>query len=333
MGEDGGLTKAGGTANTVAAVGGARRRPGKTTRGVAGWALAAGLLAMLPPAPALAQKSTKPAKAAKPGVKTGAKATPKAALPPLPTPVSYPLPDGRKPFVDKLPGTLVDWEMLPIPAPPGGKAFYMSRTEVLWNLFDVFAYRLDLTEEQKAAGVDAEARPSKPYGAPDRGFGHVNYAALGMHYQAVVRFCEWLSRKTGRKYRMPTEAEWEWAAAAGETPKVLSPAELRRVAWFRDNAVDKAMEVRKLAPNRWGLYDMLGNVGEFCFAPEGTPAGKEPIRGGSWNDKSPDVQVKSRQYWQPDWQMSDAQIPKSKWWLSDGPYPGIRLVCEDAPTQ
>ena len=257
----------------------------------------------------------------------------KPALSALPKPVGYPLPDGRSPFVDKLAGTLVEWEMVPIPAPPGGKAFYMSRTEVLWSLFDVFAYRLDLTEDEKAAGVDAQSRPSKPYGAPDRGFGHVNYAALGMHYQAVVRFCEWLSRKTGRKYRMPTEAEWEWAASAGETPKVLSPAELRRVAWFRDNAVDKAMEVRKLAPNRWGLYDMLGNVGEFCFAPEGTPAGKEPIRGGSWNDKSPDVQVKSRQYWQPDWQMSDAQIPKSKWWLSDGPYPGIRLVCEDAPTQ
>ena len=269
-----------------------------------------------------------PAKTRKAPGKTASSAPPK----PEPT-VAYPLPDGRSPFTESMPGSLVTWEMVPIPAAPGGKAFYMGRFEVMWDLYDIFAYRLDLTETEKAAGVDAAARPSKPYGAPDRGYGHIRYAALGMHYQSAIRFCDWVSRRTGRKYRLPTEAEWEWAATAGRKPRTLSPVELRQVAWFRDNAGDKAMEVGKLAPNPWGLFDILGNVGEFCLAPEGTEPGKEPIRGGCWNDKAPMVQFAARQYWQPDWQMSDAQIPKSKWWLSDGPYVGIRLVCDDAPAR
>jgi formylglycine-generating enzyme required for sulfatase activity len=149
-----------------------------------------------------------------------------------------------------------------------------------------------------------------------------------MHYQSALKFVEWLSKKTGKKYRLPTEEEWQWAATAGEKPTVLSAKELGKVAWYWDNAGDKAMEVGKLLPNTWGFYDMLGNVAEWCQAPAGTPYNKEPARGGCWKDKVKDVQYTAVQFWQPDWQLADAQIPKSKWWLSDGPYVGIRVVCD-----
>ena len=250
-----------------------------------------------------------------------------AKLPSIKT-ISYPLPDGRAPFVEKIPNSVVSFDMLPVPALPDGRKMFMSKFEIQWDVYDIFAYRLDLTESEKAAGVDAAARPSKPYGAPDRGFGHKGYSCLGMHYQSALKFVEWLSKKTGKKYRLPTEEEWQWAATSGEKPAVLSAKELGKVAWYWDNAGDKAMEVGKLLPNPWGFYDMLGNVAEWCHAPAGTPYNEEPARGGCWKDKVKDVQYTAVQFWQPDWQLADAQIPKSKWWLSDGPYVGIRVVCD-----
>ena len=99
--------------------------------------------------------------------------------------ISYPLPDGRAPFVEKIPNSVVSFDMLPVPAMPDGRKVFMSKFEIQWDVYDIFAYRLDLTESEKAAGVDAAARPSKPYGAPDRGFGHKGYACLGMHYQSA----------------------------------------------------------------------------------------------------------------------------------------------------
>src|SRR5690349_24303786 len=119
-------------------------------------------------------------------------------------------------FVEKLPGFLVEFKMVAIPdgtIKMGDKThaiknIWIGETEVTWDLYDIFAFRMDLTPEQNAADFDAENRPSRPYGAPDRGFGHKGFAALSMAHPAAVKFCQWLSAKTGRKYRLPTEAEW-----------------------------------------------------------------------------------------------------------------------------
>ncbi len=59
----------------------------------------------------------------------------------------------------------------------------MSKTEVTWDAYDVFAFKLDMTEEQRAKGVDAASRPSNPYGAPDRGMGHQGYPAVSLTYK------------------------------------------------------------------------------------------------------------------------------------------------------
>jgi formylglycine-generating enzyme required for sulfatase activity len=234
----------------------------------------------------------------------------------------------REPFEQKVTGHLVKFKMVPLPdgkitvngKEKQVKGLWMSETEVTWDLFDIWAFRLDQTPDEQAQGVDAKARPSKPYGAPDRGFGHHGFPALAMTHHAAEEFCQWLSRKTGRKYRLPTEAEWEYAAQAGNA----ATPELEQVAWFWDNADDKTQPVAKKKANAWGLYDMLGNVAEWSQGEDGKPV----VRGGSWRDKRDKVGFSVRALQVPAWNNTDPQNPKSRWWLSDGPFIGIRLVCE-----
>ena len=130
--------------------------------------------------------------------------------------------------------------------------------------------------------MDAESRPSHPYGAPDRGFGHDGYAAISETSRAAMQFCVWLSAKTGKKYRLPTEAEWEFACRAGGPGGKLDREELKKVAWFWENSEEQPHPVGKKAPNAWGLYDMLGNVGEWAIGLDGKPV----LCGGTWQDKA-----------------------------------------------
>src|SRR5438034_6941752 len=143
------------------------------------------------------------------------------------------------PYRDSIPGTLVRFETVPVPAGlvtvPTSRgprtvavgAFAIGRTEVTWDEYDVWAFRLDLTPQERSSGVDATARPSRPYGAPDRGFGHHGYPALAMTYFAAQAYCAWLSTKTGKRYRLPTDAEWTRAVLlglGGAPPSLLSVA-------------------------------------------------------------------------------------------------------------
>jgi len=229
----------------------------------------------------------------------------------------------------EIPGTVVSLDMVRIPAGKiemGGKempveSIWVGRHEVTWDVFDIYAFRLDLTTQQNADGVDAESRPSRPYGAPDRGFGHKGYAALGMTSNSAEKFCEWLSKKTGRKFRLPTEAEWEYAARAGDRE---IPSKLDDYAWYWNNADDKAHPVGKKKPNEWGLYDMLGNVWEWTIGRDG----KAVVCGGSYLSKAAEVGFETRKPFDPKCEEDDAHVPKSKWWLSDGPFIGMRVVCD-----
>ena len=108
-------------------------------------------------------------------------------------------------------------------------------------------------------------------------------------------FCEKLSKAEGKTYRLPTEAEWEDACRAGATGR-FAGEKLADLAWFDDNADGKTHPVATKKPNAWGLYDMHGNVAEWCadaYAPDypsGTvvdPAGPAEgkgrvVRGGSF---------------------------------------------------
>lgn len=233
---------------------------------------------------------------------------------------------------DSIAGMRVAWEMVAVPAgtvvvpgPDGPAAvtvepFLIGRTEVPWELYDIFYLRLDIPRAVRA-GIDARSRPSRPYGAPDRGFGHRGYPAISLTHAAAVAFAEWLSEKTGHRYAVPTDAQWQRAAdlAFARPP---AAAEHAKVAWTRFNADGTTHPVAALAPDALGLHDLLGNAGEWVTGVSGAPS----LRGGHYADPADSVGVDRRARQQPSWNQTDPQIPKSRWWLSDGPFAGLRLV-------
>jgi formylglycine-generating enzyme required for sulfatase activity len=238
-----------------------------------------------------------------------------------------------EPQRDSIPGTLVVFDMVGI---PGGtvfvdsagvsverrvEPFYIARTEVTWNEYDVFAFRLDLTREQAAAAADAESRPSRPYGAPDRGYGHDGFPALGVTFDAAVAYAEWLSKKTGLRYRIPSDAQWTLAAGGAGTDPAAS---LDSLAWHARNSGDAPHRVGSLRANRSGVHDMFGNVAEWVTGADGRPL----VRGGSFIDEPAAVGLAARGRQDSDWNATDPQFPKSRWWLSDAVFVGFRIVRE-----
>lgn len=227
-------------------------------------------------------------------------------------------------FRQAVPVAAAGLDMVAVPASPDGsvKAFYLSKTEVTWEVFDVFAFRLDLPAE--TAGGDATTRPSKPYLPPDRGFGHEGFAAICMSFRSATEFCAWLSHASGRHYRLATEAEWEWACHAGGA--VPEGAALEEAAWFGANSGGTPHAVGTKKANAWGLSDMLGNVQEWVVGRDGKPVTK----GGSYRDDAGKLTAAARAAQDASWNGSDPQIPKSRWWLSDGPFVGFRVACDVA---
>ncbi len=203
-------------------------------------------------------------------------------------------------------------------------SFYIATTEVTWDCLDPFVYRLDL--ENPDAEVDATTRPSKPYIPPDRGFGHEGYPAISITFRTAQAYCEWLSEKTGLKFRLPTDAEWHHAAAAGAEP-ALTRDQIDALAWHKGNAKAQTHPVKSRPPNAWGLYDMLGNAGEWTVAHDKTPH----LRGGSFTTPLDQLNISLSEKQDPSWNASDPQIPKSKWWLPDAPFAGFRIVLEADP--
>jgi formylglycine-generating enzyme required for sulfatase activity len=242
------------------------------------------------------------------------------------------------PFEQPIAGTALSLRMVGVPAgavrveregelvePIEIGPFWMSATEIPWELYDVLVFALDRPEESR--GEDAVTRPTQPYVATDRGFGHAGWPAISISAQGAEAFCAWLAEKTGRRWRLPTEAEWVWAATAGAQtrwPFGDDPEALVEHAWFRANAERKTHRVGTKPANAWGLHDMFGNAAEWCTTAEGGHA----LRGGSYQDRADDADRFARKLPSPLWNRSDPQLPKSPWWLADAPFAGFRVVCE-----
>ncbi len=91
---------------------------------------------------------------------------------------------------------------------------------------------------------------------------NVNHPIVGVAWYNAVAFCEWLSKKTGKNIHLPTEAQWEKACKAGSSGDRYGT--LDSIAWYYNNSGGKTHPVGEKQPNSYGLYDMLGNVWEWC---------------------------------------------------------------------
>ena len=149
--------------------------------------------------------------------------------------------------------------------------FWMGKYEVTWEMFDQFSIMAIPLDSKLKSGDDVQvSRPTVPYTRMDFGMGKGAFPAKNMTQHAASKFCQWISAKTGHFYRLPTEAEWEYACRAGTTGKFSCPED--KIFEYAvcepnfDNPVWLAMrksEPRK--PNPWGLHDMHGNVMEWCL--------------------------------------------------------------------
>jgi formylglycine-generating enzyme required for sulfatase activity len=281
-------------------------------------------------------------------------------------------------YVESIPGTAVKFEMIPIPGgtfqmgsppdEPGRSAdegpqhtvilrpFWMEKSEVTWDEYDVFAFSQDLPKPGRpraTAGpgdmiADAITRPSPPYGDESFGYGKGRQPAINIQHHAAMEYCRWLSAKTGRVYRLPTEAEWEYAARAGSTTAYSfsnDPRELDKYAWYAANSAERPHPVGLKPPNAWGLHDMHGNVAEWCldhydhdFYAKVAPTTIGPVllptdrrfphvaRGGSWDDDAPRLRSAARRASSREWSRRDPQSPPSIWWHTDATFVGFRIV-------
>ena len=232
-------------------------------------------------------------------------------------------------YSEKIAGSLVTFDMVPVPAGAvtiDGKtvsvpAFYIGRREATWDMYDVFALGLDTP--RPSGGADATARPSRPYGAPDYGWGHAGFPVMSVTRGAAETYCAWLSAKTGKRYRLPTEAEWLRAASLA-TGGELTQARRDTIAWHRGNAEGRTHPVGSKAADAFGLFDLFGNAAEWVT----TADDARVLRGGSFRDAADATGPAARAVQDDTWNERDPQLPGSRWWLSDAPFAGFRIVRE-----
>jgi formylglycine-generating enzyme required for sulfatase activity len=273
-----------------------------------------------------------------------------------------------KPYTEKIPHTDISFEMLPIPGgeftmgtpesesgrgPDEGPPrkvkidpFWMGKHEVSWDEYRLFMFsQLAKEDANKDEVVDAVSRPTRPYVEMSFGMGINGYPAISMTQHAANKYAEWLSAKTGNFYRLPTEAEWEYACRAGTATAYSfgdDASKIGEYAVYSDNSEGKYAKVGTKKPNPWGLHDMHGNVMEWTldqYDPEGysklgtdnpwnvsTQPYPQAVRGGSWLDAPEQLRCGARVGSDPSWKQQDPQLPKSIWYHTDAQGLGFRLV-------
>jgi formylglycine-generating enzyme required for sulfatase activity len=245
-----------------------------------------------------------------------------------------------------LPGTAVKFDLVYLPggkfrmgSPPGEPGrkedegpvretelcpFWIGKKEVTWEEYSLFY------ESRKQAKIDGVTRPSQPDVVdpkepfPNGAEQTPRHPALSIGWFGAAAYCEWLSRKTGQSYRLPTEAEWEYACRAGSDASHPDP--LGDYAWYKDNSNEQTHPGAQKKPNAFGLYDMLGNAWENCLEPHSPPAFGPVVRGGAWNSPASELRHAARQTVPDDWAERDPKRPLRLWWLTDGPFVGLRVV-------
>lgn len=285
------------------------------------------------------------------------------------------------PYTERIPGTDLTFEMIPVPggtflmgspeSEPGREEdegpqvqvevppMWVAAEEISWGEYKQFMNLYSIFKEFEARGirpvtddnrVDAITAPTELY-EPTHTFeyGQDNeQSAVTMTQYAAQQYTKWLSHITGRQYRLPTEAEWEYAARGG-TQTAYSwgddPAEIDEYAWYFDNADAGQLPGAQKKPNPFGLYDIHGNVAEWtvdAYSEEGYklptdrvlsveeavqwPSRSYPavVRGGSWEMDPPELRSAARLASNDDyWKEEDPNFPKSPWWFTSDPARGV----------
>jgi formylglycine-generating enzyme required for sulfatase activity len=239
--------------------------------------------------------------------------------------------------------------------------FYLCTTETTLELFLAYYQEtrtekrdfVDMQEVKKkdnpanGGGVDAITGPTPVYG--DMTMGHSHRApAIGVSWHNAATFCRWLSRRTGKTYRLPTEAEWEYAARGGTTSVFGfgdDASKLGDFAWYEANSEFGPEAVAKKKATAWGLYDMQGNVREWVhdfyqptayseattqgsiLNPTGPQTGTVHVaRGGCYKSPPGELRCAARGFEEDWWRWNDPQLPKSIWWLPQIDVIGFRVA-------
>ena len=247
--------------------------------------------------------------------------------------------------------------------------FWMAKLETTWDVYRPYMENgksrnkdgtlnrdsdMTTTEAPEAKDgetlIDTVTQPTPPY-IPmhfSMGDGYTkNFPAVGITHHAANKFCEWLSAPTGHFYRLPTEAEWEYACRAGTTTAYSfgdDSAKLPEYAWFMDNSEFQYQKVGAKKPNPWGLYDMHGNAAELTldqYLPDAyakiqdgatNPWIPAPVRyptvhrGGHWDADALALRSGARGKTGPELKVIDPQNPKSLWYFTNASWLGFRVV-------
>ncbi len=214
-------------------------------------------------------------------------------------------------------GTALEIVLLPINQSAHANVL-LAQTEVPWELLDAFVFARDAGSGP--AHADAIARPSKPYITMDRGFGHAGFPAISVSQENATLFCQWLSAKTGKKFRLPTLQEFQAACQDGSSDTIP----LGDIAWYKENSNKRTHRVASSKPMRNGFYDLKGNAAEWVTMADGTCV----LAGGAYNDAAESVNCSATRAFSPNWNATDPQIPPSRWWLADGSFAGFRVAYE-----
>ena len=286
------------------------------------------------------------------------------------------------PYTATIPGTDIQFEMIPVPGgtfkmgSPEDEAdrgddegpqvqvtvdpMWVAKTEVTWEQYKEYMRMYTIFKDFESRGervvnesnqADAITAPTQLY---DSTFTYEygedpQQPAVTMTPYAAKQFTKWLSRITGEQYRLPTEAEWEYAARGG-TDTAYSwgddPEQMDDYAWYFDNALDGPGFVATKKPNPFGLYDMHGNAAEWTvneYTEDGYEAwaSKDGLhavdavqwpkaawprvaRGGSWEMDPENLRSAARLASDNElWKGEDPNFPRSPWWFTSDPSRGV----------